>query len=105
MGTGMWRDPIVEEVRRLREEYAAQFNHDLKAVCGDLRERQKESGRKIVSLAPKRAPRINLAANRRKTRWQATKLDSLDTMIPRGMPRLPGFGPCQLWASGRFGRC
>ena len=50
----MWRDPIVEEVRRYRQEYAAQFNYDLKAICQDLRDRQKKSGRKVVSLPPKR---------------------------------------------------
>jgi hypothetical protein len=54
----MWRDPIVEEVRRLREEYAARFNHDLKAICRDLREREKASGRKVVSLAAKRIPKV-----------------------------------------------
>jgi len=46
-------DPIVEEIRRYRQDYAAQFNYDLKAICQDLRERQKKSGRKIVSLPPK----------------------------------------------------
>jgi hypothetical protein len=50
----MWRDPIVEEVRRYRQEYAAQFNHDLKEICRDLRHRQQKEGRKIVSLPPKR---------------------------------------------------
>lgn len=54
----MWRDPIVEEVRRLREEYAARFNHDLKAICRDLRERQKSGGRKVVSLPPKRIAKV-----------------------------------------------
>ncbi len=52
----MWQDPIVEEVRRWREQYAAEFNYDLKAICRDLREKQKESGRDIVSLPPKRVP-------------------------------------------------
>jgi hypothetical protein len=50
----MWRDPIVEEVRRWRQDYAAKLNHDLKAICRDLRERQAKSGRKVVSLPPKR---------------------------------------------------
>ena len=50
----MWKDPIVEEIRRNREEYAAQFNYDLNAICRDLREKQKKSGRKIVSLPPRR---------------------------------------------------
>ena len=52
----MWRDPIVEEIRKYRQEYAARFNHDLRAICRDLRERQEKSGRRIVSLPPKRVP-------------------------------------------------
>ncbi len=47
----MWRDPIVEEVRRVREEYAAQYNYDIKAICRAAREQQKMSGHKIVSLS------------------------------------------------------
>ena len=50
----MWQDPIVEEIRRYRQEYAAKFNDDLKAICRDLRERQKTSAHKVVSLTPKR---------------------------------------------------
>ena len=50
----MWNDPIVEELRQHRQAYAAQFNHDLSAICRDLRERRKEGGRKVVSLPPKR---------------------------------------------------
>jgi len=54
----MWRDPIVEEVRRLREDRAARFNHDLKAISRDLRQRQKTGGRKGVSLRPKRIAKV-----------------------------------------------
>lgn len=50
----MWHDPIVEEVRRFRQEYAAQFNHNLRAICNDLRKRQMDSGREAVTLPPKR---------------------------------------------------
>lgn len=28
----MWEDPIVAEVRKIREDYAAQFNFDLQAA-------------------------------------------------------------------------
>ena len=49
----MWRDPIVAEVRRNREAYAARFNHDIKAICRAAREQQKKSGHKIVSLSPR----------------------------------------------------
>ena len=46
----MWRDPIVAEIRRNRENYAARFNHDIKAICRAAREQQKTSGREIVSF-------------------------------------------------------
>jgi len=56
----MWQDPIVEEVRRIREEHAKKFNNDLHAICEDFRKRQRSSGHKIVSR-PLRVP-INHAA-------------------------------------------
>ncbi len=53
----MWRDPIVTEVRRNREKYAAKFNYDIKAICRAAREQQKKSNREIVSLPPRRVTR------------------------------------------------
>ena len=47
-------DSIVAEVRRAREAYAKQFNYDVQAMWRDLKARQHESGRKVVSLIPKR---------------------------------------------------
>ncbi len=35
----MWRDPIVEEIRRNRQVYAAKFQHDIKAICRAAREK------------------------------------------------------------------
>ena len=49
----MWRDSIVEEIRRNRQVYAARFHHDIKAICRAAREQQKKSGHKIVSLPPR----------------------------------------------------
>jgi len=46
-----WSDPIVEEVRRAREAYAARFKNDLRAIFRDLKEQEKRSGRKVVSYA------------------------------------------------------
>lgn len=54
----MWRDPIVEEIRQWRQQYAAKFNHDLKAICQDLRERQQKSGRQVVTLPPRPARQL-----------------------------------------------
>jgi hypothetical protein len=47
-------DNIVAEVRRAREAYAKQFNFDVQAMWRDLKARQHKSGRKVVSLIPKR---------------------------------------------------
>jgi hypothetical protein len=49
----MWQDPIVEEVRRVREEHAKKFNNDLHAICEDFRKRQRSSGHRIVSRQPR----------------------------------------------------
>ena len=49
----MSRDPIVDEVRRIREAYAKRFNYDLSAIAEDLKRRQRERGRKTVKFAPK----------------------------------------------------
>lgn len=50
----MWKDQIVAEIRRYREEYAARFNYDMDAIFRDLCEKEQKSGRKVVSLPPKR---------------------------------------------------
>ncbi|MBI4909139.1 MAG: hypothetical protein HY820_36300 [Acidobacteria bacterium] len=47
-------DPIVEEVRRIREEHAAQFNYDLDAIFADYKRIEVESGRPRVSLRRKK---------------------------------------------------
>ena len=46
-----WSDPIVDEVRRARDAYAARFNYDLRAIYRDLKEQEKRSGRQVVSYA------------------------------------------------------
>lgn len=52
----MVRDPIVDEVRKSREEYAKRFDFNLDAMFDDLQRRQRESGRKTVSFPPKWKP-------------------------------------------------
>lgn len=51
----MWDDPIVAEVRKIREEYAAQFKFDLQALCRALKEREQQDARPKVSFPPKPA--------------------------------------------------
>ena len=45
----MMDDPIVSEIRRIRREYAEQFNNDLHAICEDLRRQKRESDREFRS--------------------------------------------------------
>lgn len=49
----MWTDEIVEEIHRIREEYAKSFNYDLDAIFEDLRKKEAESGREVVTLSRK----------------------------------------------------
>lgn len=44
----MWEDPIVAEVRRVREELSAKFDFDLAAIFDDLRTRQAAVGDRLV---------------------------------------------------------
>jgi hypothetical protein len=55
----MWEDPIVAEVRKARDEYAARFNYDLAAMVRDLKRQEAEErkrGRKVVSYPSRRPP-------------------------------------------------
>ena len=41
-------DPIVDEVRRVRDAHAARFNYDLHAIFLDIKKREKERGLHFV---------------------------------------------------------
>ncbi len=47
-------DPIVEEVRRVREEYARQFGFDLRAMAEDLPKHEQEHPERLVAFPPRR---------------------------------------------------
>jgi hypothetical protein len=44
----MKEDPIVDEVRKIREELDRQFNFDINAVFADIRKRQESLGSRLV---------------------------------------------------------
>jgi len=58
----MWKDRIVEEIRKYRNEYAKRFNYDLREICHDLRQKQGQDGRQVVTLQPKPAKKLSKAA-------------------------------------------
>ena len=49
----MWKDPIVQEVRKAREANAKKFNYNIKNIVEDARRRQRASNRRVVSFAMK----------------------------------------------------
>jgi len=51
----MWDDPIVAEVRRVREEHAAKFGYDLDAIFRDIKEQERKSGYQFVAFPPRPA--------------------------------------------------
>jgi len=50
----MSSDPIVDEIRQIRERHAAQFGFDVRAIAEDARQRDAAGDRKVVRLPPRR---------------------------------------------------
>jgi hypothetical protein len=48
------KDEIIEEVRRIRDDYVARHARNLDAIFADLKKRESMSARRIVDLAAKR---------------------------------------------------
>ena len=44
----MFDDPIVSEIERYRDAYAASYGYDLARIVADLQSRQGNDGRRIV---------------------------------------------------------
>ena len=58
----MWKDPIVEETRKLREQYASKFNHDIDAIYENIQLRQSQSTKKPVSFPARKPQKARSAA-------------------------------------------
>jgi hypothetical protein len=50
----MSRDPIVEEVRAIREAFAKEHGYNIKAIVDAIQRRQAIGEGRVVSLKPKR---------------------------------------------------
>jgi cytidylate kinase len=48
----MIKDPIVDEVRRLRQEHAKEHDNDLDRIVESLRKRERDSKRKLLNPGP-----------------------------------------------------
>ena len=60
-----WQDPIVEEVRAIREAYAARFQYDLQAIYRDLKAQERQHGWQTVSFPPRPAKPVERAVRPR----------------------------------------
>jgi hypothetical protein len=56
----MFDDPIVEEVRKVRNDHAKKFNYDLAAIAADLRAQQAASQHVVVTFKPRKAQPVTL---------------------------------------------
>jgi hypothetical protein len=50
----VWEDPIVAEVRRIRESLSARFDFDVAAIFADIRRRQESLTDRLVRLPDQR---------------------------------------------------
>ena len=58
----MFKDPIVDEVRKIRDEQAEKYNYDLERIFNQAIKRQKKSKHLTVSFVIRnKAHHINLA--------------------------------------------
>jgi hypothetical protein len=51
----MREDSVLKEIRRIKDENAAEHGYDVRALGKALQEAQRRSGGKLVSRRPKRA--------------------------------------------------
>jgi hypothetical protein len=56
-----WQDPIVEEVRAIREAYAARLQYDLQAISRDLQAQERQYGWQTVACPPRPAKQVERA--------------------------------------------
>ncbi len=59
------KDPIVEEIRKIRHDHEQRFGLDLHAICEDLRKLEKTCGHRVVCLRPRNVPSVHFGAEPR----------------------------------------
>ena len=48
----MWRDPIIEELHQIRQEYVKQFNYDWQAIFEDLKAKERQNTTNPIASLP-----------------------------------------------------
>lgn len=55
----MKNDPIIAEIRKYRDEYAARFNYDVDAMFADMIKQERASRRTVVNLMRRKKKHTN----------------------------------------------
>jgi hypothetical protein len=64
----MRKDPIVEEVRAVREALAKECHYDVGELVAYLQKKSRDAGRQTVKLPPKRVAKPAMRARSRRRR-------------------------------------
>jgi len=48
----MWKDPIIEELHQIRQEYAKEFNYDWQAIFADLKAKERRHTTNPIASLP-----------------------------------------------------
>ena len=87
----MFRDPIVEEVRAIREAFTKEHGYDVQAIVRALQREEAKSGRQVVSLPPRRLrkkqPERKDGWWRPNGRWRIVVIDRESSTSFRMAPR------------------
>ena len=51
----MWKDPIVEEIHKVRAQIAKECNYDIKQIIARLKQKEEEHQERVVEKKPSRA--------------------------------------------------
>ncbi len=57
----MWKDPIIEELHQIRQEYAKEFNYDLKAMFEDLKAKERQNTTNPIVSLPMQTRKVPVA--------------------------------------------
>jgi len=54
----MWKDPIIEELHQIRQEYAKQFNNDWQAIFEDLKAKERQNTTNPIASLPRQTRKV-----------------------------------------------
>ncbi len=57
-------DPIIAELRAVRDAHASRFDYDISAIFRDIRQKQEQSGREYVRYPARRIGVSDMTAKR-----------------------------------------